>query len=40
MEGSKLNLKFDTQPFFADFDGDLKLDVLFTDPFGKLKVAF
>jgi len=31
MEESKLVLEFDTQPFFADFNGDLKLDVLFSD---------
>lgn len=40
MEGSKLALKFNTQPFFADFNGDLKLDVLYTDTNNRLKVAF
>lgn len=40
MVKSQLNLQYDTQPFFADFNGDLKLDILFTDTAGSLKVAF
>ena len=39
MTEKKLEIEFDTQPFFADFGGDKKQDILYSDPAGNIKVA-